>query len=117
VSALSGASAEAEVGLAIRARLPAAVFDLALRLGARPAIRPAGVTLCQTGRMLTRIGGSSWISFTAVQTIPAVECARARKIGRTGATSLPPSKPPPPLSTALGGPCRVTASIAQGGAT
>jgi hypothetical protein len=58
-----------------RARLPAAVYDLALRLGAKPEDNQAGVKLTQTGRIKRKIDTESWMSFTATQTISTHECA------------------------------------------
>ena len=57
-----------------RARLPAAVYDLALRLGVNPKDRRAGVRLTQTGRMKRKLGVDSWMAFTATQTISARAC-------------------------------------------
>jgi hypothetical protein len=65
----------AEDDLLIRKRLPAAVYELARRLGASPEIRLATVELTQTGRMKQRLGATSWMSFTATQTISTSECA------------------------------------------
>ncbi|MEO5755251.1 MAG: DUF6544 family protein [Mesorhizobium sp.] len=65
----------AEDDLLIRKRLPAAVYDLARRLGANPEIRRTTVKLTQTGRMKQRLGATSWMSFTATQTISTSECA------------------------------------------
>ncbi len=78
-----------ETVAATRARIPAAVFDLALRLGAQAETRPASVKLRQIGRMKTRIDARSWMSFSAVQTISTVECGfdwRAR-LGPLGIVS------------------------------
>ena len=61
--------------LLIRQRLPAAVYDLALRLGANPEMSRKTVKLRQTGRMKQRLGATSWMSFTATQTIDTCECA------------------------------------------
>lgn len=55
-------------------RLPAAVYDLALRLGADAEMNRTTVNLTQTGRM--RSGNSArWMSFSAKQTIATRECA------------------------------------------
>src|ERR1700736_205730 len=55
-------------------RLPAAVYDLALRLGANPARNRTTVNLTQTGRM--KPGSSArWMSFNARQTIATRDCA------------------------------------------
>ncbi len=56
-------------------RLPAAVHDLALRLGADPASETRSVRLEQTGRMKTSLTSTSWMSFTATQTISTRTCA------------------------------------------
>lgn len=56
------------------ARLPAAVNDLALRLGANAQPGKGGVRLRQTGRMKPRLEAKSWMSFTATQTISTREC-------------------------------------------
>jgi hypothetical protein len=58
-----------------RARLPAAVYDLALRLGVKPDGNRAEVKLTQTGRIKRKIDTESWMSFTATQTISTHECA------------------------------------------
>ena len=58
-----------------RERLPAAVYDLALRLGADPKMNRSSVKLTQTGRMKRNIDKESWMSFTATQTISTRECA------------------------------------------
>lgn len=54
--------------------LPAAVSDLAARLGARDV--PAGsiVTLTQAGRMKRKLGARSWLSFRATQSIRTDRC-------------------------------------------
>lgn len=59
----------------IRARLPAAVYDLALRLGANPQRVPTGAKLTQTGQMKRKLGTDAWMKFTAKQTISANHCA------------------------------------------
>ena len=64
-----------EVDLQQRARLPAAVYDLAMRLGADPHSDNSGVRLGQTGRLKRQLGADSWMSFTAIQTISTRECA------------------------------------------
>lgn len=55
-------------------RLPAAVYDLALRLGANPQMSRTTVDLTQTGRMKA-VGAARWMSFNARQTIAIHECA------------------------------------------
>jgi Family of unknown function (DUF6544) len=55
-------------------RLPAAVYDLALRLGANPETNRTSVKLTQIGRMKP-VGGARWMSFSAKQTIATRECA------------------------------------------
>jgi hypothetical protein len=55
-------------------RLLPAVHDLALRLGADPAGKPASVHLEQNGQM-HRLGGKRWINFSAKQTISTSHCA------------------------------------------
>jgi hypothetical protein len=57
-----------------RARLPAAVYDLAIRLGVKPEDNRAGVTLTQTGRMKGSLDSRSWLRFTASQTISTRAC-------------------------------------------
>ncbi|NDC58414.1 MAG: hypothetical protein EBZ50_06245 [Alphaproteobacteria bacterium] len=57
------------------ARLPAAAYDLALRLGADPNFEVRNVRLTQTGRMKTKLDAASWMSFTAKQTIATRLCA------------------------------------------
>ena len=58
-----------------RERLPAAVYDLALRLGVEPDTRRSTVKITQTGRMKRQLGASAWMPFTAVQSISTGECA------------------------------------------
>ena len=54
--------------------LPAAVVDLATRLGAQSARRGSMVTLTQSGRMKRALGSDSWMPFTARQSIDAGAC-------------------------------------------
>jgi hypothetical protein len=56
------------------AQLPAAVCDLAIRLGANPNSDARCVRLKQTGRLRKQVG-ASWMSFTATQTISTRTCA------------------------------------------
>lgn len=65
----------AEDNRQIRERLPAAVYDLALRLGASPGTTRKTVKLEQTGRMKSRLEATSWLAFTATQAISTCECA------------------------------------------
>jgi hypothetical protein len=55
-------------------RLPTAVYDLALRLGANPGMKRTTVSLTQTGRMKPS-SSARWMSFSAKQTIATRECA------------------------------------------
>lgn len=55
-------------------RLPAAVHDLALRLGVKPGNEPANVRLTQTGRMKRSLGEETWMEFSATQTISTRVC-------------------------------------------
>ena len=57
-----------------RPRLPAAVYDLAMRLGVKPTDRRSSVRLTQTGRMKRKLGVESWMAFTATQTISTRAC-------------------------------------------
>ena len=57
-----------------RARLPAAVYDLAMRLGVKPDHTRDGVKLTQTGRIRRNLDTSSWMAFTATQTISTHAC-------------------------------------------
>ena len=57
-----------------RSRLPAAVYDLAIRLGVKPDDNRCGVRLTQTGRMKRSLDSESWMSFTASQTISTRTC-------------------------------------------
>jgi hypothetical protein len=57
------------------AQLPAAVRDLAMRLGADPRAGARRVRLAQTGRMKSRLDADSWTPFTASQTISTQTCA------------------------------------------
>jgi hypothetical protein len=58
----------------VRARLPAAVYDLALRLGANPRLSSTSVRLRQNGRM-RQIGDARWMAFRAKQDISTLRCA------------------------------------------
>jgi len=58
----------------LRARLPAAVYDLAIRLGVKPDDNRSSVRLTQTGRMKRNLDTPSWMAFTAVQTIASDGC-------------------------------------------
>lgn len=67
-------------------RLPAAVYDLAMRLGVKPDVKRSSVRLTQTGRMKRSLNTESWLSFTASQTISTHVCefdwrARAGPLG------------------------------------
>jgi hypothetical protein len=55
-------------------RLPAAVYDLAVRLGAKPGDDRSTVTLTQSGRMKRNLDGDAWMDFTATQTISTSAC-------------------------------------------
>ena len=57
-----------------RTRLPAAVYDLALRLGVKPDDNRSSVQLTQAGRMKRSINSESWMSFSASQTISTQAC-------------------------------------------
>jgi hypothetical protein len=57
-----------------RSRLPAAVYDLAIRLGVKPDDNRGGVKLTQIGRMKRKLGAESWTAFTAAQTISTCAC-------------------------------------------
>lgn len=57
-----------------RARLPAAVYDLAIRLGVKPDDNRGSVRLTQTGRMKRNLDTRSWMAFTASQTISTRAC-------------------------------------------
>lgn len=58
-----------------RARLPAAVYDLAIRLGVKPTDSPSTVRLTQAGRMKRNLNTDRWMAFTATQTISTRTCA------------------------------------------
>lgn len=67
-------------------RLPAAVYDLAIRLGATPTDRCSTVRLTQAGRMKRELDSDAWMAFTATQTIATNACefdwrARAGPLG------------------------------------
>jgi hypothetical protein len=73
-----------------RPRLPAAVYDLAMRLGVKPSDQRSSVRLTQTGRMKRKLGVESWMKFTATQTISTRACefdwrARAGPFGAVSA--------------------------------
>ena len=55
--------------------LPAAVYDLAIRLGADPNSRMKTIRLTQSGRMKTKLESTSFMAFTATQTIAIRTCA------------------------------------------
>jgi hypothetical protein len=57
-----------------RARLPDAVYSLAMRLGVNSKGLRSGVKLTQTGRMKRKLGAEAWIAFTAAQTISTRAC-------------------------------------------
>ena len=57
-----------------KARLPDAVYDLAMRLGVKPDCTAAAVRLIQIGRMKRKLEGEAWMGFTATQTIAADRC-------------------------------------------
>jgi hypothetical protein len=57
-----------------RARLPAAVYDLAIRLGVKPDDNRGGVKLSQIGRMKRNLETPSWMAFSATQTISTAAC-------------------------------------------
>ncbi len=57
-----------------RACLPAAVYDLAMRLGVKPEDNRISVKLSQTGRMKRNLGAEAWMAFTATQTISTRAC-------------------------------------------
>ena len=76
--------------LARDAQLPPAVYDLAMRLGAKADSRADAVRLKQTGRMKTKLEATSWMPFTAIQTISTRKCefdwlARAGPLGMISA--------------------------------
>jgi hypothetical protein len=56
-------------------RLPSAVHDLALRLGAKPGDKRSVMRLTQTGRMKAKLDAKSWMAFTATQSISTRTCA------------------------------------------
>ncbi len=53
---------------------PAAVVDLAFRLGVKPEDSSRRVTLTQTGRMRRSLASNAWMAFKAEQTISTVGC-------------------------------------------
>lgn len=57
-----------------RARLPAAAYDLALRLGVKPEDDLRSISLTQSGRMKRSLDSSDWMAFTADQTISTHAC-------------------------------------------
>ncbi|MFN0217839.1 MAG: DUF6920 family protein [Hyphomicrobium sp.] len=57
-----------------RARLPAPVYDLALRLGVKPGDNRSTVRLTQVGRMKRSVDVDAWMDFTATQTISTRDC-------------------------------------------
>ncbi|MES1202862.1 MAG: DUF6544 family protein [Pseudomonadota bacterium] len=74
------------IDLTRKAQLPAAVYDLAIRLGAKADHHAQDVRLKQAGRMKTNLDAASWMPFTATQTISTRKCefdwlARAGPLG------------------------------------
>lgn len=70
----------------LRTRLPAAVYDLAIRLGARVAPDQSGVFLTQKGFIKRSLDRDSWTPFSATQAISSKDCsftwdARAGNLG------------------------------------
>jgi len=57
------------------ARLPVAVYDLAMRLGVKPDVDRDVVRLTQNGSMKRSLDTKSWMAFTAIQTIATRVCA------------------------------------------
>lgn len=55
-------------------RLPAAVRDLALRLGAIEAKAPRDIRLKQGGRMKQKLESTTWMAFKATQSIAVTAC-------------------------------------------
>lgn len=73
-----------------RTRLPAAVYDLALRLGATAGANETDVRLKQSGHMLRSLESKSWMAFSATQTLSTRRCGfdwRAR-FGPLGVVSV-----------------------------
>lgn len=70
--------------------LPAAVVDLARRLGARSAPGGSVVTLVQRGRMKRALGSDAWMAFTARQSIATDHCdfAWRARFGPCGVISV-----------------------------
>jgi hypothetical protein len=64
----------AETDDQLRVRLPAAVYDLAIRLGVKPGDNRSGVKLTQTGRMKRKLDTQSWMAFAATQAISMGAC-------------------------------------------
>jgi len=56
-------------------RLPDNVRDLAHRLGVAADTTRSAVRLTQTGRIRRSLSAEAWMTFTAVQTISALECS------------------------------------------
>lgn len=54
---------------------PAAVYDLAIRLGVKPPQLRSRIDLTQTGAMKRDLATDSWMAFTASQTIETRTCA------------------------------------------
>ncbi len=63
-----------EVDQQIRARLPAAVYDLAMRLCVQQEENRSSVRLTQTGRMKRNLDSEAWMAFTAIQAISTRTC-------------------------------------------
>jgi len=72
------------------AKLPPAVYDLAMRLGVKAGAHAQVIRLKQTGRLKTKLEATSWMPFTATQTISTRRCefdwlARAGPLGMISA--------------------------------
>jgi hypothetical protein len=61
-------------GRQLQVILPAAVYDLAMRLDVKPGDNRSTVTLTQTGRMKRSLDVDAWMDFTATQTIATRAC-------------------------------------------
>ena len=74
----------------VQERLPAAAYDLAVRLGVKLGDNRSIVKLTQTGRMKRSLDVDAWMDFTAAQTISVRACefdwrARAGPLGMVSA--------------------------------
>lgn len=65
----------------VRNNLPSPVYELALRLGAKPNVYRFCVLLTQAGRMKRNLKTQAWMAFTASQTMSTHACSGTGETG------------------------------------